>query len=81
MLMRHVPDVTKRALRCELVAMERAGLVTREVRPDANRHASYALSAFGETLRPVIGAMYEWGLLCARTRRTGREPLPAPPGA
>jgi len=68
-LMRHVPDVTKRALRRELVEMERIGLVVRDVRPDSNRRAFYALSPFGETLRPVVGAMYEWGLLCAEPRR------------
>ena len=67
-LMRHVPDVTKRALRRELVEMERIGLVVRDVRPDSNRRAFYALSPFGETLRPVVGAMYEWGLLCAEPR-------------
>jgi DNA-binding HxlR family transcriptional regulator len=68
-LMRHVPDVTKRALRRELVEMERIGLVVRDVRPDSNRRAFYSLSPFGETLRPVVGAMYEWGLLCAEPRR------------
>ncbi len=68
-LMRHVPGVTKRALRRELVEMERIGLVARDVRPDSNRRADYALSPFGETLRPVVGAMYEWGLLCAEPRR------------
>ena len=70
-LMRHVPDVTKRSLRRELVEMERIGLVVRDVRPDSNRRAFYALSPFGETLRPVVGAMYEWGLLCAEPRRLG----------
>ena len=64
-LMRHVPNVTKKTLRRELAEMERIGLVLREVRPDSNRRASYSLSPFGETLRPVVGAMYEWGLLCA----------------
>ena len=71
-LMRHVPDVTKKTLRRELAEMERIGLVVREVRPDSNRRASYSLSPFGETLRPVVGAMYEWGLLCAAPRRSSR---------
>jgi DNA-binding HxlR family transcriptional regulator len=71
-LMRHVPDLTKRTLRRELVEMERIGLVVRDVRPDSNRKAFYALSPLGETLRPVIGAMYEWGLRCAEPRRGAR---------
>lgn len=80
-LMRHVPDVTKRALRRELVEMERIGLVVRDVRPDSNRRAFYALSPFGETLRPVVGAMYEWGLLCAEPRRFSQERMQARSGA
>jgi len=72
-LMRHVPDVTKKTLRRELAEMERIGLVLREVRPDSNRRASYSLSPFGETLRPVVGAMYEWGLLCAGPGRSDRH--------
>jgi DNA-binding HxlR family transcriptional regulator len=80
-LMRHVPDVTKRALRRELAEMERIGLVVRDVRPDSNRRASYALSPFGETLRPVVGAMYEWGLHCVGRRRSSPEQMHARPGA
>ena len=72
-LMRHVPDVTKRALRRELVEMERIGLVRARGAPDSNRRASYSLSPFGETLRPVVGAMYEWGLLCAEPRRSSQD--------
>ena len=80
-LMRHIPDVTKRTLRRELVEMERIGLVVRDVRPDSNRRAFYALSPFGETLRPVVGAMYEWGLLCAEPRRSREDRARPRPGA
>ncbi len=80
-LMRHVPEVTKRALRRELVEMERIGLVVRDVRPDSNRRAFYALSPFGETLRPVVGAMYEWGLLCAEPRSAREDRTHTRPGA
>ncbi|HUL78170.1 MAG TPA: helix-turn-helix domain-containing protein [Vicinamibacteria bacterium] len=67
-LMRHVPEVTKKTLRRELADMERLGLVRREVREGSNRRAEYSLSPLGETLRPVVGAMYEWGLLCLQPR-------------
>jgi DNA-binding HxlR family transcriptional regulator len=79
--MRHVPDISKRALRRELVELERIGLVVRDVPPDSNRRAFYALSPFGETLRPVVGAMYEWGLLCAVPRRSREERLRSRTGA
>lgn len=61
-LMRHVPEITKKALRRELAEMERLGLVRRELRPGSARRAEYALSPLGETLRPIVGSMYEWGL-------------------
>ena len=62
-LMRHVPRVTKKALRRELADMEGLGLVCRDVRPGSSRRAKYLLTPLGETLRPVVGSMYEWGLL------------------
>jgi DNA-binding HxlR family transcriptional regulator len=62
-LMRHVPHVTKKVLRRELADMEGLGLVCRDVRPGSNRRAKYLLTPLGETLRPVVGSMYEWGLL------------------
>ncbi|HXK09944.1 MAG TPA: helix-turn-helix domain-containing protein [Vicinamibacteria bacterium] len=79
-LMRHVPEVTKKALRRELADMERLGLVRREVREGSNRRAEYSLSPLGETLRPVVGAMYEWGLLCLQPRRS-QERIRARSGA
>jgi DNA-binding HxlR family transcriptional regulator len=84
-LMRHIPDITKKALRRELAEMEKLGLVSRYVRPGSNRRAEYSLSPLGETLRPLVGAMYEWGLLRLRLERRLREAVPgaeaAPHGA
>jgi DNA-binding HxlR family transcriptional regulator len=61
-LMRHTTGITKKALRWELADMERQGLVTKEVRPGGNRKAEYALTPRGESLKPIVAAMYEWGL-------------------
>ena len=60
-LMRRMPGMTKKRLRRELEEMERQGLVRRTVSPE-NRKASYGLTPLGETLKPVVGGMYEWGL-------------------
>ena len=81
-LMRHVPDITKKALRRELADMERLGLVCRELCHDGGRRAEYSLSPLGQTLRPAVGALYEWGLLRLglehgrRTALPGAEPVP-----
>jgi DNA-binding HxlR family transcriptional regulator len=64
-LMRRMPGITKKALRRQLVEMERHGLVRRTVSPDRNRKASYGLTPLGETLKPIVGGMYEWGLRIA----------------
>ena len=61
-LMRRMPGMTKKRLRRELADMERRGLVRRTVSPDSNRKAAYSLTPLGETLKPVVGGMYEWGL-------------------
>ena len=60
-LMRRMPGVTKKRLRRELAEMERQGLVRRIVSPES-RKASYGLTLLGESLKPVVGGMYEWGL-------------------
>jgi DNA-binding HxlR family transcriptional regulator len=61
-LMRHTRGISKKALRWELADMERQGLVTKETRPGGNRKAEYVLTPRGETLKPIVAAMYEWGL-------------------
>ena len=60
-LMRRMPGLTKKRLRRELEEMERQGLVRRIVSPE-DRKAGYGLTPLGESLKPVVGGMYEWGL-------------------
>jgi DNA-binding HxlR family transcriptional regulator len=67
-LLRVREGVTKKALRHELTEMERCGLVRREVRLDATRRVDYALTAFGESVKPLVAVLYEWGLTVARPR-------------
>jgi DNA-binding HxlR family transcriptional regulator len=70
-LMRRIPGITRKALRSRLSEMERAGLVTRRVVGDGLRR-EYSLTPLGETLKPIVGEMYEWGL---------RNKASAPPSA
>ena len=73
-LMRRMPGMTKKRLRRELEEMERQGLVRRTVSPE-NRKASYSLTPLGESLKPVVGGMYEWGLrFVAPTLRAPARP-------
>jgi DNA-binding HxlR family transcriptional regulator len=50
----------------ELEEMERAGLVLRRYLASGPR-VVYALTSLGESLKPVIGVMYEWGLKALAT--------------
>jgi DNA-binding HxlR family transcriptional regulator len=61
-LLRSTLGLTRSALRRELREMERSGLVRKEPRPGARRKAQYALTPSGESLKPMVCAMYEWGL-------------------
>jgi DNA-binding HxlR family transcriptional regulator len=69
-LMRSTDGITKKTLRHELAEMERYGLITREVRFKANRKVEYRLTPFGDTLKPVVATMYEWGLYAMKNKRS-----------
>ena len=42
--------------------MEYSGIVTRTVYPEVPPKVEYALSDLGETMRPIINALGEWGI-------------------
>lgn len=74
-LMRLIDGISKKALRQALAEMERHGLVRREVRRGAQRKVEYALSPLGESLKPIVAAMYEWGLRQQQARPRSAAPL------
>lgn len=61
-LMRGTEGITKKTLRHQLAELERHGLVRRRLRPGGHRQAEYELTPFGETLKPIVGQIYVWGL-------------------
>ena len=72
-LMRSISGITKKVLRRELAEMERQGLVSREVRFGGNRKADYSLTPLGQSLKPLVASMYEWGLF--RRKATSSRPF------
>lgn len=42
-------------------SMEEDGLITRTVYPEVPPRVEYALSDLGETMRPILDVMQEWG--------------------
>lgn len=60
-LRRKVPAVTQRMLTRQLRELESAGLILRTVYAEVPPRVEYSLTSQGESLRPVIMALREWG--------------------
>lgn len=53
--------ISQKVLTDSLRSMEEDGLITRTVYPEVPPRVEYALSELGETMRPILDAMKEWG--------------------
>lgn len=60
-LMKGVPGISQKVLTDNLRAMERDGIINREVFAEVPPKVIYSLSELGNSLRPVINAMADWG--------------------
>lgn len=60
-LRRSVGGISQKVLTSNLRDMEESGLVVRRVYPEVPPHVEYALTDLGESLRPIIDAMWAWG--------------------
>lgn len=58
-LQRLMPDISHKVLTDTLRTLEQEGLIARVPRTDA--HLDYALSPHGQTVRPLIHAVRQWG--------------------
>ena len=56
-----LPNITQRMLTLQLRELEQDGLVRRTVYAEVPPRVEYQLTAWGESLRPIIDAMCEWG--------------------
>ncbi|WP_337034681.1 helix-turn-helix domain-containing protein [Paenibacillus illinoisensis] len=55
------PEITQRMLTLQLRELESSGIVHREIYPQVPPKVEYSLTPFGETLRPIIFSMRDWG--------------------
>ena len=60
-LKKNLEGISQKVLTDSLRSMEEDGLITRTVYPEVPPHVEYALSNLGETIRPILDAMQEWG--------------------
>ena len=60
-LQRSIGDVSQKVLTSNLREMESDGLVVRRVYPEVPPRVKYSLTGIGESLRPIMDAMWAWG--------------------
>lgn len=56
-----IPAISKKVLTDNLRALENDGLIEREVFAEVPPRVVYSLTELGDTLRPILNAMSEWG--------------------
>ena len=60
-LHKDLEGISQKVLTDSLRQMEADGLITRTVYAEVPPRVEYALSELGETLKPILDAMKEWG--------------------
>ncbi len=56
-----MPDTTQRMLTMQLRELEEDGVIARKVYQQVPPKVEYSISAKGESLKPIIDAMWHWG--------------------
>lgn len=60
-LQKSLNGISQKVLTDSLRSMEADGIITRTVYPEVPPRVEYALSELGETMRPIIKSMEQWG--------------------
>ena len=60
-LKKSLDGISQKVLTDSLRSMEEDGLITRTVYAEVPPRVEYALSDVGESMRPILAAMKEWG--------------------
>ncbi|WP_017473753.1 winged helix-turn-helix transcriptional regulator [Amphibacillus jilinensis] len=60
-LKRRIPNVTQKMLTKQLRELEEEGIISRKVYPEVPPKVEYTITVYGETLKPILEAMHQWG--------------------
>ena len=60
-LQKSLEGISQKVLTDSLRSMEEDGIITRTVFPEVPPRVEYALSELGESMRPIIKSMENWG--------------------
>ena len=62
-LKKSIGNISQKVLTANLRAMEDSGLLTRKVYPEVPPKVEYTLTETGYSLKPILDAMKEWGVV------------------
>lgn len=60
-LQKSLDGISQKVLTDSLRSMEADGIITRTVYPEVPPRVEYALSELGESMRPIMDSMEQWG--------------------
>lgn len=61
-LQKNIPGINQRVLTDNLREMERDGILNRTVYPEVPVRVEYSLSEIGNSMKPIIASLENWGL-------------------
>ena len=61
-LKKNLEGISQKVLTDSLRSLEEDGIVTRMVYPEVPLRVEYSLSELGDSMRPIIKAMEDWGI-------------------
>lgn len=61
-LKKDIPGISQRVLTDNLRTMEEDGIIIRKVYAEVPPRVEYELSPLGETMRPIIRSLHDWGV-------------------
>lgn len=61
-LLKNLEGISQKVLTDSLRSMEADGIITRTVYAEVPPRVEYSLSELGESMRPIINAMEQWGV-------------------
>ena len=61
-LKKSLTGISRKVLAANLRDMEANGLLTRKAYAEVPPRAEYTLTEIGESLRPILGVLFDWGM-------------------
>lgn len=61
-LKKSLAGISQKVLTANLKSLEATGLLTRKAYPEVPPRVEYTLTALGESLKPVLASLFDWGM-------------------